>query len=99
MSRLAPKVILHAPPWDSPLLESFVARCITNGVRLICVLGPDCERVHDVIDEIIIGDGTGEGGYGMLTTWHTGESIEDVRKFARTVVSDNGADGIEEVRL
>ena len=51
-------------------------------MRLICVLGPGCEQVHDVIDEIIVGDGSGAACQDITTTWHTGETVAEVREFA-----------------
>lgn len=92
----AAKVILHAPPWDDPSLEAFVEACVSDKVQLICVMSPDCERVHDVIDELIV-----IGGHsGILTTWHTDESFAEVRAFARTLSLDDGSDETpQEVRL
>ncbi|WP_449240162.1 DUF7684 family protein [Devosia neptuniae] len=79
----SPIILLHAPLHTSPKLANFVADCISSNVRLICVLGPDCERVHDVIDEIIVGDGSGAEGQDITTTWHTDETVAEVREFAR----------------
>ena len=66
----ARKIILRAPAWDSPLLEEFVEACLSDKVALVCVVGDDCERVHDVIDEIIVGDGSPERPKGPTTTRH-----------------------------
>src|SRR6267154_1524167 len=27
---------------------------LTNGLASLCVWGPDCERVHDIFDEVIV---------------------------------------------
>jgi hypothetical protein len=54
----AQKIILHAPSWHSPKLEAFVEKCIQDKVVLVCVMGDDCTRVEDVIDEIVVGDGS-----------------------------------------
>ena len=89
----ARKLIIHAPPWNSTLLEGFVDACLRDNVDLICVVGDDCERVHDVIDEIVVaiavgiivvGDGSLReiGGFGPNTTWHTDETLVEVRAFA-----------------
>lgn len=78
----ARKLILHAPPWDSPLLEGFVAACLRDSVALVCVVGDDCERVHDVIDELIASDGAPERRNRPATTWHANESFTEVRDFA-----------------
>ncbi len=96
----ARKLILHAPPWDSPLLEKFVDQCLRDHVDLICVVGHDCGRVHDVIDEIVVGidlgiivvgDGASRsiGGDRPTTTWHPDETLAEVRAFAEAF----GVDG------
>ncbi|MCP3367524.1 hypothetical protein [Bradyrhizobium cajani] len=77
----AQRVILYAPPWDSPKLEAFVEQCIQDKVVLVCVVGPDCRRVEDVIDELVVGLGDDSSRF-INTTSHPNESIEDVRCFA-----------------
>jgi hypothetical protein len=96
----ARKIILHAPAWDSPLLEAFVEACRRDRVDLVCVVGRDCERVHDVIDEITVGDGSRNRLPGPTTTWHTSETLAEVRAFARvwSVEGDEYA-AVEEVTL
>lgn len=96
----ARKLILHVPAWDSPLLEAFVEACLCDKVELICVVGNDCERVHDVIDEIIVGDGSLERLPGPTTTWHTDETLADVWAFAEawSVDGDDSAE-VQEVTL
>ena len=96
----ARKIILHAPPWDSPLLDDFVEACLRDKVDLVCVVGDDCERVHDVIDEIVVGDGSPERPEGPTTTWHTDGPLAEVRKFATAwkVKGDEQAT-VEEVTL
>jgi hypothetical protein len=95
----ARKIILHAPSWDSPLLEGFIETCLRDNVSLVCVVGDDCERVHDVIDEIVVGDGAATSRY-LTTTWHADETIADVQAFAEawTVEGDEQAK-VEEVVL
>jgi tetratricopeptide (TPR) repeat protein len=98
----AKKLILHAPPWDSPALSEFVEACIRDNVSLVCVIGHDCERVHDVIDELIVGDGSNPARweFGPVTAGHEGQTLEEVRDFARQWEIEGVASGtIEEVRL
>ena len=96
----ARKVILHAPPWNSPLLGDFVEACLRDKVGLVCVIGDDCERVHDVIDELVVGDGSMERGDGPLTTWHTNETFAEVWSFALSLkLDDDPSSLVQEVRL
>jgi hypothetical protein len=103
----ARKIILHSPPWNSPLLEGFVNRCIRDRVALVCFVGDDCERVHDVFDEIIVGILVGHGQlpeddalYGPITTWHVNESLEEVLAFAEAWrVGDDEYASVDELTL
>ena len=77
-----------------------MAQCIKDGVRLVCVVGPECERVHDVIDELIVGDGSTQAGYEIVTTWHAGESIAKVKEFAELYATANAIPNVvQEVLL
>jgi hypothetical protein len=51
------------------------ARLLASGLIWVCVWGPDCERVHDIFDEIHIGDGTTEPSFTLMSTWHSDESL------------------------
>jgi hypothetical protein len=95
----AQKIILHAPPWDSPKLEAFVEKCIQDKVVLVCVIGNDCARVEDVIDELVVGDGSDPNRF-LNTTSHPGESIAKVREFAEAWTLDvDPTSLVQEVRL
>ena len=95
----AQKIILHAPPWHSPRLEAFVEKCIQDEVVLVCVIGNDCARVEDVIDELVVGDGSDPGRF-LNTTSHPNESIDEVRKFAEAwTVGVDPTSLVQEVRL
>ena len=95
----AKKIILHAPPCDSPALAEFVEACIRDGVVLVCVVGHDCERVEDVIDDLVVGDGKDPNRF-LTTTSHADESLEDVRAFADVwIVDADPAASVQEVKL
>lgn len=51
------------------------------GLVVVCVWGPDCARVHDVFDEVYVGDGAIERDSPMVSTWHDNGSLEDVVEF------------------
>jgi len=93
----ATKVILHAPAWDSPKLVDFVADCLRCGVRLICVVGPDAERVHDVIDGLIVGGGGSAEPPLVVTTWHENEGLPEVREFADDFSGEGWPEGPAQV--
>jgi hypothetical protein len=62
--------------WDSSAatvdeVGSFCRRLLDLGCAYLCTWGPGCERVHDIMDEVIVGDGSLESYRGLvMTTWH-----------------------------
>jgi hypothetical protein len=75
------KIVLHAPPPRSPALEEFVEACIRDKVALVCVVGEQCQLVEDVIDELIVGNGSDETRF-ITTTSHPDETRAEVVAFA-----------------
>jgi hypothetical protein len=66
------------------------------GAVYICSWGPDCERVHDIIDEEEVGpDPTVTTDSVVMTTWHADESLADTLHFVLsfTVPDDAYAEG------
>lgn len=47
-----------------------------RGLCYLCVWGPDCERVHDIFDEV----GAAIDRF-VMTTWHKNEPIEEAAWF------------------
>lgn len=78
--KLARKIILHAPISDERLLDEFVENCLRDEVSLIAVVGPGCVRIEDIIDEIVVGDGSDSERY-VTTSSHPDEPLSDVRDF------------------
>jgi len=95
----AQRIILHAPPWHSPKLEAFVEKCIQDKVVLVCIIGNDCARVEDVIDELVVGDGSDDSRF-LNTTSHPNASIAEVQAFAEAWTLDvDPTWAVQEVRL
>ncbi len=95
----ARRLILHAPAWNTRSLVDFVEVCIKDGVVLICVIGSDCERVEDVIDELVTGDGSDDERF-INTTSHPDETLDEVRKFAAAwLLHDNQNAPVQELQL
>jgi len=80
-ARPEPKVVLCLPLSDEALLAPFVEDCLADNVSLIAVHGEDCERIEDLIDWVIVGDGTDEHRH-ITTSSHPGETLEEVLEFA-----------------
>jgi hypothetical protein len=95
----AQRIILHAPPWHSPKLEAFVEKCIQDKVVLVCIIGNDCARVEDVIDELVVGNGSDDSRF-LNTTSHPNASIAEVQAFAEAWFLDvDPSSAVQEVRL
>ena len=75
------KIVLHCPNGATLKLEQLVEDFIQGGVTFIAVVGKECARVEDLIDETVVGDGT-EDRF-ILTSSHPGESVADAIEFAR----------------
>jgi hypothetical protein len=95
--RLAGKIILHSPVCDERLLDEFVEQCLRDRVSLIAVVGPGCARLEDLIDEIIVGDGSDPDRY-ICTTSHPDEPLENVLNMLERWNLDR-SDRVQEVRL
>lgn len=74
--------VLQLPISNPALLEPFVETCIRNGVGLIAVVGDDSRETEDLIDELIVGDGSDESRIAVATSSHPGETLEEVLAFA-----------------
>lgn len=77
------KIVLHCPHGNAPSLDALVERFIADGVKFVGVVGSDCGLVEDLIDEIVVGDGSQE--YDLLTSSHRDESLEDAVEFAESL--------------
>src|SRR5262245_3866399 len=51
-------------------------RFLGSGLIQVCVWGPDCQRVHDIFDEVHVGDGSICPGFTLMSTWHDDEPLE-----------------------
>ena len=89
-----PNILLICPVSDLTSLERSIELWIESGVELVSAWGMGCEKVHDRIDEIVIGDGTDTSRF-LMTSWHANETLDEAKEFA----SQFGRREVEEVRL
>jgi len=76
------------------MVEQFLA----DGVSFVGVVGEDCERVEDIIDELVVADGS-DAGHFILTSAHPGESVEAAIEFARSLSGEHGGSEVQVVEL
>jgi hypothetical protein len=86
----APKVVLELPISDRSRLEPFVESCLTDGVVLIAIAGEGASEMDDLIDDILVGDGTHPDRF-KVTTFH--DDLEDALALATVWEAEKG-DGI-----
>ena len=77
----ASRVILQLPLSNEGLLAAFVEQCLRDSVTLIAVVGEGAARIEDIIDELVVGDGSDDTRF-VATTSHSSETVEEVLEFA-----------------
>lgn len=65
-------------PVDS--LSALAEASMERGIYWLSAWGPDCGRVHDIFDEVAVGDGTTES-VEVITTWHDDEPLGEALSF------------------
>jgi hypothetical protein len=91
------KIVLHCPRGYDPRLDALVEEFIRDGVCFVAVVGTDCVRVEDIIDELVVGDGSRD--YDLLTSSHPGESLEAAVALANDLALDLAGPGVGVVEL
>ncbi len=64
-------------------LEPLVEEFIKAGVIFVAVVGKDCTKVEEIIDELVVGDGS--RAYDPLTSSHPNESVDEALEFVRSL--------------
>jgi hypothetical protein len=63
-------------------IGSLCVRLLDAGCAYLCTWGPDCARVHDVMDEEVVGCNPPVTDRGcVMTTWHPDDSLADALDF------------------
>ena len=85
----APKIVLQLPLSNPNLLEPFVEACLRDGVSLIAVVGEGGSKIENLIDKLVVGDGSDRSRF-IVTTSHPGETVEEVMEYARSWDEERG---------
>ncbi len=70
-----------------PAVDRLVDELMHDGVIFVGVVGPDCTRIEDIVDELEVGDRTREP-YSLLTSSHPNKTVADALEFANSLVGD-----------
>ena len=91
------KVVLNCPGGLSRPLDGLVEQFLRDGVTYVGVVGVDCTRIEDLIDELAVGDGSGDRF--LLTASHPGKTVVDAVHFARSLTGDYTGDEVQVIEL
>jgi hypothetical protein len=82
----AKKVILHSLSGYREEMDAMITQLIKDGVIFVGVVGTDCARIEEIIDELCVGDGSNP--HFMLTSSHPDESLEEAIHFASQLTGE-----------
>jgi hypothetical protein len=78
-------------------ISEFASAALSRGMVYFCAWGPDCERFHDIVDEVKVMDDIGERRFvgptasdSVLTTWHNETLEEALDFFANCAIPTDG---------
>lgn len=78
------KIVLHCLEGYKPELDEMIEQFIVDGVVFIGVVGNDCDKAEDIVDELVIADGDERRPF-ILTSAHPNESLDDAIEFANSL--------------
>jgi hypothetical protein len=84
------KIVLNCPEGYRMRLDALVEEFIRDGVVFVGVVGEDCAKVEDLIDELVVGDGSRE--YSLLTSSHPNVSVNEAVSFAKSLTGEFAGD-------
>jgi hypothetical protein len=77
---------------DDETIATFADQALAQGAAYVCIWGPDCERVHDIFDRTIGGQGSDEDDDLVTTTWHADDTLDEALWFAVFVACPHDPD-------
>jgi hypothetical protein len=73
------------------VISEFASAALSRGMVYFCAWGRDCERFHDIVDEVIVEDELAERRFvgptandRVMTTWHEKDTLEEGLDFFTT---------------
>ncbi len=81
------KIVLYCPAGYQPQLDAMIEQFIEDDIAFIGVVGKDCAKIEDIIDEIVVGDGSSKRPF-VLTSSHPDESLDDAVEFAASLIGE-----------
>lgn len=94
----AKKIVLSCAAGYRTALDEMVEAFIRDGVAFVGVVGKDCAKVEDIIDELLVADGSDESR-SILTSSHPGESVDEAVAFAESLTGEFAGEEVQVVEL
>jgi len=89
----ASRVILHLPLSNEDLLDAFVEQCLRDNVALIAVVGEGAARIEDIIDELVVSDGSDDTRFGFGVRRLVERRAKSARPNSKVIVRNNAGSG------
>lgn len=71
-------LVMDAQSVDVSQIGELAENLASKGLAYLCTWGPDCERVHDIFDEILVQRDLEQKDENIvMTTWHADDSLEE----------------------
>lgn len=74
-------VAMDAQSVDAGRIGHAAEMLMEKGLAYLCAWGPDCERVHDIFDEIAVEKNPEPKSGVIMTTWHSSETLQEALWF------------------
>jgi len=72
-------------------VSEFASAALGSGMVYFCAWGRECERFHDIVDDLVVEDSFGKRRFvgptpndTVITTWHDHESLDEALDFFTT---------------
>ena len=81
-------IVCDARPMSAEDVTNLARTLLKAGCVYFCCWGPDCERVHDIIDETYLemtGNPIHDDESTIMTTWHSDDSLPEAAWFVLNV--------------
>jgi hypothetical protein len=79
----AKKIVLNCPAGYKVKLAPMVEDFIRDGVIFVGIVGKDCAKIEDMIDELVVADARLD--YDLQTSSHPGDSLQGAIEFAKSL--------------
>ncbi|MEI9894692.1 MAG: hypothetical protein WDN28_12585 [Chthoniobacter sp.] len=74
------------------IVSAVAEQLFAIGLTYLCVWGPGCQRVHDIFDEVYVGDSRSEPEHSFMSTWHHDEPLDAALWFFLHCANPDAAD-------